>query len=149
MMSDDVALLQNYLVIGAILFALGLIGFIVRRNMIVMFLCAEMMLQGVSLSLVAWGHYHNDLGGQMLVIFIIAVAACEAGIGLALILMLFKQSGGLDIVFWQNEREDNRTAYIDRRIPEEKAEEQIWPTLTPAGVRPDVDEEEQLHRSRV
>lgn len=148
-MSPDVALLQNYLVIGAILFALGLIGFIVRRNMIVMFLCAEMMLQGVSLSLVAWGRYHNDLGGQMLVIFVIAVAACEAAIGLALILMLFRQSGSLDIVSWQNEREDNQPAHVDRKIPEEKEEEQIWPTLTPAGVRPEVDEEDQLQRSRV
>jgi len=148
-MSPDVALLQNYLVIGAILFALGLIGFIVRRNMIVMFLCAEMMLQGVSLSLVAWGRYHNDLGGQMLVIFVIAVAACEAAIGLALILMLFRQSGSLDIVSWQNEREDNQPAHVDRKIPEEKEEEQIWPTLTPAGIRPEVDEEDQLQRSRV
>ena len=48
------------------------------------------MLQGVSLSLVAWGRYHNDWGGQMLVLFIIAVAACEAAIALALILMLFR-----------------------------------------------------------
>lgn len=148
-MSPDVALLQNYLVIGAILFALGLIGFIVRRNMIVMFLSAEMMLQGVSLSLVAWGRYHHDLGGQMLVIFVIAVAACEAAIGLALILMLHRQSGSLDIVFWQNEREENQPAYVDQKIPEEREEEQIWPTLTPAGIRPEVDEEEQLQRSRV
>ncbi len=50
-----------------------------------------MMLQGVSLSLVAWGRYHNDLGGQMLVIFIIAVAACEAAIALAVVLMLFER----------------------------------------------------------
>lgn len=148
-MPHDVALLHNYLVIGAILFAAGLVGFLVRRNLIVMFLCAEMMLQGVSLSLVAWGRYHNDLGGQMLVIFIITVAAAEAGIGLALILMLFRQSGSLDIVFWQQIREDNQAAHVDRKIPEERAEEQIWPTLTRAGVRPEIDEEEQLQRSRV
>ena len=58
-----------------LLFAIGMIGFVVRRNMIVVFLCAEMMLQGVSISLVAWGRYHMDWGGQMLVLFIIAVAA--------------------------------------------------------------------------
>ncbi|MFM9066367.1 MAG: NADH-quinone oxidoreductase subunit NuoK, partial [Planctomycetota bacterium] len=63
--------LAQYLAIGGILFALGMIGFLVRRNMIVMFLCAEMMLQGISISLVAWGRYHADFGGQMLVIFII------------------------------------------------------------------------------
>ena len=97
-MSSEVALLQNYLVVGALLFGIGMIGFLSRRNMIVMFLAAEMMLQGVSLSLVAWSRFHNDFGGQMLVIFIIAVAACEAAIALALILMLFQRSGSLDIV---------------------------------------------------
>ena len=75
---NEAALLQNYLVVAGLLFGIGLIGFMVRRNMIVMFLCAEMMLQGVSLSAVAFGRYHNDWGGQMLVIFIIAVAAAEA-----------------------------------------------------------------------
>ena len=78
--------------------------------MIVMFLCAEMMLQGVSVSLVAWGRYHNDWGGQMLVIFIITVAACEAAIALALILMLFQRTGKLDIAAWQDLREENQPA---------------------------------------
>ena len=82
------ALLQNYLVVGALLFGIGLIGFFSRRNMIVMFLAAEMMLQGVSVSLVAWGRFHNDWGGQVLVIFILTVAACEAAIALALVLTL-------------------------------------------------------------
>ncbi len=56
-----------------------------------MFLAVEMMLQGVSLSLVAWGRFHNDWDGQVLVIFILAVAACEAAIAMALILMLFQR----------------------------------------------------------
>ena len=85
---NEAALLHNSLILGAVLFGIGMVGMIVRRNMIVMFLCAEMMLQGVSLSLVAFGRYHNDWGGQMLVLFIITVAACEAGIAMALILML-------------------------------------------------------------
>jgi NADH-quinone oxidoreductase subunit K len=72
--------------------------------MIVMFLCAEMMLQGISISLVAWGKYHANWGGQMLVIFILTVAACEAAIALALVLMLFHRSGKLDIAFWQEIR---------------------------------------------
>ena len=88
---NELSLLYNYLAVGGVLFALGMIGFLLRRNMIVMFLCAEMMLQGISLSLVGFGRYHNDWGGQLLVIFIITVAACEAGIAMALVLMLARR----------------------------------------------------------
>ena len=79
---NDAAVLHNYLVVGGLLFAIGLVGVLVRRNVIVMFLSAEMLLQGVSVSLVAWGRYHDDWGGQVLVIFTIAVAAAEAGIAI-------------------------------------------------------------------
>ena len=75
-MNPELALLNNYLLVGAMMFGLGLVGFLARRNMITMFLCLEMMMLGVALSLVAWGRYHDDFGGQMLVIFMIAVAAC-------------------------------------------------------------------------
>jgi NADH-quinone oxidoreductase subunit K len=143
------ALLYNYLLIGGVLFALGLIGFVVRRNMIVMFLCAEMMLQGVSVSLVAWSRYHDDWGGQMLVLFIIAVAAAEAGIALALILMLFHQSGSLDMAFWQDLREDDQPAFVDHKPTEDDDRDHIWPTLTPAGIEPEVDPDEQMHRSKI
>ena len=61
---NEIVLLQNYLIVGGLLFAIGLVGFLVRRNLIVMFLCAEMMLQGVSMSLIAWGRFHGDWGGQ-------------------------------------------------------------------------------------
>lgn len=148
-MADATAELYNYLVVGALLFALGLIGFLVRRNMIVMFLCAEMMLQGISISLVAWGRYHANWGGQMLVIFILTVAACEAAIAMALVLMLFHRSGKLDIAFWQEMREEGQPAYVDREVPEEREEDRVWPRLTPAGVLPSRDPEADLHRSRV
>lgn len=141
--------LVQYLTIGGILFALGMLGFLLRRNMIVMFLCAEMMLQGISLSLVAWGRFHGDLGGQMLVIFIITVAACEAAIALALVLMLFHGSGKLDIAFWQNVREAGQPAFIDHEVPEERDAERAWPRLTTAGLSPTVDPEEEQHRRRV
>ncbi len=72
-MENELALLNNYLVVGAMLFGIGAIGFVSRRNMIVIFLAAEIMLQGISLSLVAWARYHNDFGGQMFVVFIITV----------------------------------------------------------------------------
>ena len=148
-MAEPAAELFNYLTVGGILFALGLIGFLVRRNMIVMFLCAEMMLQGISISLVAWGKYHANWGGQMLVIFILTVAACEAAIALALVLMLFHRSGRLDIAFWQEMREEGQPAYVDREIPEEREEDKVWPTLTPSGRLPSRDPEIDLHRSRV
>ena len=148
-MPSDVVLLHNYLIVGALLFGIGLVGFLARRNMIVMFLCAEIMLQGVAVSLVAWGRFHNNWGGQIMVIFILAVAACEAGIALAIILMLYHRSGNLDIVFWQNLREENQPPHVDREIPEDVDAPRIWPTLTPAGVEPEIDVEETIHRSRV
>ena len=86
-MPSDVVLLHNYLIVGALLFGIGLVGFLARRNMIVMFLCAEIMLQGVAVSLVAWGRFHNNWGRQIIVIFILAVPACDAGIALARTLM--------------------------------------------------------------
>ena len=146
---NEYALLQNYLLVGAALFAIGLAGFLVRRNLIVVFLCAEMMLQGVSLSLVAWGRYHSDWGGQMLVLFIIAVAACEAGIALALILLLCRRAGNLDLLTWQKIREEGRSPYVDREIPEEAVKEEHWPVLTPAGVKPETDPQQELYRSHV
>jgi len=145
----EFAWLQNYLLVGAVLFSLGLVGFIVRRNLIVMFLCTEMMLQGVSLSLTAWGRFHGNWSGQMLVVFIIGVAACEAGIALALILMLCRTAGNLDVMAWQNFREADREPYVDRNIPEEPLEEASWPALTPAGVRPDKDPQQEPYRSHV
>src|SRR5208337_133493 len=137
-MPPELAALQSFLAVGAVLFGVGLIGFLSRRNMIVMFLSAEMMLQGVSLSLVAWGRYHNDLGGQMLVIFIIAVAACEAAIALALVLMLFERKGNLDIAKWQELRESNQPPFEDEPpSPELDEEPAAWPHLSPAGVLPE------------
>jgi len=146
---SELVLLQNYLLIGGILFAIGLVGFLVRRNMIVMFLCVELMLQGVSLSLIAWGRFHADFGGQMLVIFIITVAACEAGVALALVLLLAQKSGKLDIAYWQDLRDPGQPKFVDYEVPEERTEERIWPTLTPAGVEPRHNLEEERHRSRV
>ena len=148
-MNESTALLGNYLVVGGLLFAIGLIGFVVRRNVIVMFLCVEMMLQGVSVSLIAWGRYHADWGGQMLVLFIIAVAAAEAGIAMALVMMLFQKSGTLDIAFWQDLRDEGLPRFVDRRIPEERDHEQVWPELTPSGLQPVFDVEEEMHRSQV
>jgi NADH-quinone oxidoreductase subunit K len=126
------------------------VGFFSRRNMIVMFLSAEMMLQGISVNLVAWGRYHNDWGGQMLVIFILTVAACEAAIALAVVLSLFHQSGSLDIALWQQLREDNQPPYVERpEVAARETPEPSWPKLTPAGREPEPDIEQVSHRLHV
>jgi NADH-quinone oxidoreductase subunit K len=148
-MPCEIALLENYLIVGAMLFGVGLIGFLSRRNMIVMFLCAEMMLQGVSLSLVAWSRFHNDFGGQMLVLFIIAVAACEAGIAMALVLCLFSRTGKLDIAGWHALREANQPPLRESLLAEPPVEKPDWPKLAPAGVQPEISPEQTDYRAHV
>jgi NADH-quinone oxidoreductase subunit K len=149
-MPSEIALLNNYLIVGAALFGVGLVGFLSRRNMIVMFLAAEMMLQGVSLSLVAWSRFHNDFGGQMLVIFIIAIAACEAAIALALVITLFQRRGQLDIADWQTLREAGQPPYQDKPLSQEPQEQgESWPRLATAGIAPDVPPEKIDFRPKV
>ena len=146
---NELALLKNLLAIGAVLFATGLVGLLTRRNLIVMFLSAELSLQGIAVSLVAWSRYHNNFGGQMLVIFIIAVAACEAAIALALFVKLFHDRGTLDVVAWQSLREENQPPHIDIEVSEPEARETRWPVLTPAGREPAPDLQQQRHRTHV
>ena len=149
-MPSEIALLNNYLIVGALLFGIGMIGFLSRRNMIVMFLSTEIMLQGVSVSLVAWSRFHNDFGGQMLVLFIIAVAACEAAIALALVLTLFDRRGRLDIADWQLLREANQPLFQEEPLPVEPADGgEPLPHLPPAGVEPLVPREETDYRPNV
>ena len=102
-----------------------------------------------SLSLVAWGRFYNDFGGQMLVLFIIAVAACEAAIALAMILMLFRRRGSLDIALWQELREANVPEHVDHEVPEDEEPPAEWPRLPPAGVAPQIPREETDYRSHV
>jgi NADH-quinone oxidoreductase subunit K len=133
---NPVLVLQNYLVVGAILFALGLIGFLARRNFIVMFLSAEMMLQGVAINLVAFARFQDNLQGQAFVLFMLAVAACEAAIALALILVLYRTRRSLDVSLWQDLREPGQEPTVDEEpLPPPPAEPPL-PKLTPAGVEP-------------
>jgi NADH-quinone oxidoreductase subunit K len=125
-----------YLVVGAILFALGAIGFLARRNLIIMFLSAEMMLQGVAVNLVAFARYRGNLQGQAFVLFIITVAACEAAIALALILMLFRSRGSLDVSLWQELREAGQPPTMDEEPLAPPPPEEPLPKLPPAGVEP-------------
>jgi NADH-quinone oxidoreductase subunit K len=128
--------LHNYLVVGAILFVLGMIGFLARRNLIIMFLSAEMMLQGVTLNLVAFGYYKGNLQGQVFTLFIITVAACEAAIALALILVLFRSRQSLDVSLWQELREPGLEPTTDEEpLPSPPAEAPL-PRLPPSGIEP-------------
>ena len=98
----DPLALQHYLAVGAILFVIGLIGFVTRRNLIVIFLCTELMFQGVAINLIAFGRFHNnDLGGQAFTIFILVIAAAEASLALGLVVLLFRQKNTLDADAWR------------------------------------------------
>lgn len=131
------AVLNNYLIVGALLFTLGLIGFLARRNLIVMFLCAELMLQGVSLTLVAFSAFHGTWGGQVFAIFSLALAAAEAGIALALFVVLFRRRNSLDVSIWQDLREADQPPVVDESADDEKPREPNWPHLPVAGNLPE------------
>ncbi len=134
--------LRSYLLVGAALMALGMLGFLARRNLIVMFLSAEMMLQGVALTLVAFGRYHGNWTGQVFTIVILTVAACEASIALALVVILYNRRSSLDVTLWQDIREAGVRA--ETRSEEAAQAEPIepvpgpesYPVLTPAGIEP-------------
>lgn len=83
--------LNNCLILSAILFILGVIGFAVRRNIIIMLMSVELMLNAVNLAFVAFSRFHNAVDGYIFVIFVMAVAAAEAAVGLAIIVALFRQ----------------------------------------------------------
>ena len=96
--------LEHYLAVGAIMFVIGLIGFMSRRNLIVIFLCTELMLQGVAINLIAFGRYHGNLAGQAFVIFVLVIAAAEASLALGLVVLLFRQKQTLDADAWRELR---------------------------------------------
>jgi len=91
---------SHYIVIGAALFALGLVGFMARRNLIVMFLSTEVMFQGVVVNLVAFARMHNHLEGQAFALFLLVVAAVEAALALGLVVLLHRRKGTLDSEAW-------------------------------------------------
>lgn len=89
-----------YVLIGALLFALGVAGFLARRNLIVMFLSTEIMFQGVVLNLVGFGMRRGDLSGQAFALFLLVIAAVEASVALGLVVLLFRRKGTLDAEAW-------------------------------------------------
>jgi NADH-quinone oxidoreductase subunit K len=89
--------LSWYLVLSAILFVTGVAGVLTRRNAIVVFMCIELMLNAVNLTLVAFSSFLGDGTGQVFVIFVMAVAAAEAAVGLAIVIALFRNKQTVDL----------------------------------------------------
>ena len=97
-MSLGAVTLGHYLTLGAILFALSVIGiFLNRRNLIVLLMAIELMLLAVNLNFVAFSHYLGDMAGQVFVFFILTVAAAESAIGLAILVVLFRSRETIDV----------------------------------------------------
>ena len=83
--------LSHYLILGALLFAISVIGiFLNRKNVIILLMAIELMLLAVNLNFIAFSHYLNDIAGQVFVFFILTVAAAESAIGLAILVVLFR-----------------------------------------------------------
>jgi NADH-quinone oxidoreductase subunit K len=135
------ATLDPNLAVGAILFVLGAIGVLTRRNLILIVLSAEMMLHGVALTLVTFSHLHANNRGQVFTVFVLTVAACEAGLALSLILSLYQRTKTLDVNIWTSIREPD----VGPPPPDQPAplttptEIHDYPRLTPAGGLPDLD----------
>ena len=89
--------IENYLILSAIIFAIGTVGVLTRRNAIVIFMCVEMMLNAVNLTLIAFSKYLGNIDGQIFVFFIMTVAAAEAAVGLALMIAFYKNRESIDV----------------------------------------------------
>jgi len=89
--------LNHYIILCSIIFSIGVMGVLIRRNAIVIFMSVELMLNAVNLLLAVFSVYHNDPSGQVFVFFIMALAAAEVAIGLAIIVMVYRNTNSLDI----------------------------------------------------
>jgi NADH-quinone oxidoreductase subunit K len=89
--------LDHYIILSAIVFSIGVMGVLLRRNAIIIFMSVELMLNAVNLLLTAFSVYHGDASGQVFVFFIMALAAAEVAVGLAIIVMIYRNTNSLDI----------------------------------------------------
>jgi NADH-quinone oxidoreductase subunit K len=134
------ATIDPNLAVGAVLFVLGALGVLTRRNLIVIMLSAEMMLHGVALTLVTFSRWHGNNVGQVFTVFVLTVAACEAGLALALVLALYQKTKSLDVNIWTAIREpDAPPPPPDGPAPARPTDIQDMPRLTPAGARLNLD----------
>ncbi len=90
--------LSDYLILSAVLFCISMAGiFINRKNLIVLLMCIELMLLAVNMNFVAFSHFNNDITGQIFVFFILTVAAAESAIGLAILVVLFRNKATINV----------------------------------------------------
>jgi len=89
--------LGHCLGLSAVLFSIGIVGVLIRRNALIVFMCIELMLNAVNLSLVAFSWFRLSVAGQAIVLLVVALAAAEAAIGLAVIIALFRHKGTVDV----------------------------------------------------
>jgi NADH-quinone oxidoreductase subunit K len=90
--------LNYYLILAALLFSVSLLGLVInRKNILVLLMCVELLLLAVNLNFIAFSHYYEDLAGQIFVFFILAVAAVEAAIGLAILIVLFRTRSTIEV----------------------------------------------------
>jgi NADH-quinone oxidoreductase subunit K len=97
--------LGHYLIVSSVLFVIGMIGFLVRRNMIIMFLCTELMFQAAAIAMIAFSRFHMNVSGQVFVIFILTVAAAEAALALGLVVLLYRRKETLSADAWSELRD--------------------------------------------
>ncbi|RME16221.1 MAG: NADH-quinone oxidoreductase subunit NuoK [Bdellovibrio sp.] len=93
--------LHHYLILSALIFSIGMIGVMMRKNLIVILMSIELMLNAVNLTFVAFSYYLNHLDGQILVFFIMTIAAAEVAVGLAIAIAIFKKFKKVDIHFFE------------------------------------------------
>ncbi len=90
--------LEHYLILGAVLFAVGVVGiFLNRKNLVILLMAIELLLLAVNMNFVAFSHYLGDTAGQVFVFFILTVAAAESAIGLAILVVLFRNRASIDV----------------------------------------------------
>jgi NADH-quinone oxidoreductase subunit K len=89
--------IQYYLILSVLMFVIGIVGVLVRRNAIVIFMCLEMMFNAANLAFVAFASYYNALDGQLFVFFVLTVAAAEVAVGLALMVAIFRAKRSIDV----------------------------------------------------
>lgn len=94
--------LEHYLILSAILFSMGMAGVLLRRNLIVLLMSIELMLNAVNISFVAFSKYNSNIEGQVMVFFVMTIAAAEAAVGLALAVSIFKRFKEVNIRFFEH-----------------------------------------------
>jgi NADH:ubiquinone oxidoreductase subunit K len=89
--------LNNFLVLGAILFCIGVYGVLARKNGVLVLMAVELILNSVNINLIAFGAFNNTVAGQVFALFVIAIAAAEVGVGLAIVLLIYRNRRSIDV----------------------------------------------------